>query len=254
MARLFALASTQYLDATNTPWTDYPLTMACWFRTGADVTTNQNLIDVGTLDSTNDCHIGIGVQTSQVYGFCSNDAASFSNATLGSPTLSTNTWYFAAFVCASATSRTIYLDSSANASTDTNSRAITGATPTGIAIGAYVNGAGAFGPFGGRVAEAALWNVALTGAEIDSLGKAFAPSFIRPGNILNYWPLVGRKSPETDNFGGVNLTLRNTPTTADHPRVIYPSRPMIGHNSAGAAPGGLDIPIAYHHYRTMHTA
>ncbi len=105
----------------------------------------------------------------------------------------------------------------------------------------------------GNLAEVGIWNVSLTAAELAILSKGYSPLFVGPSALVAYWPIVGRTSPEINLVGGGNGTLTGTANAA-HPRIIMPSRPMIGHNSAGAAPGGLDIPIAYHHYRTMHVA
>ena len=73
------------------------------------------------------------------------------------------------------------------------------------------------------VAECALWNVALTAAEIDALAAGFSPLFIRPGSLVGYWPLGGAYSDYIDPIGSNTLSATGDPAAADHPRIIYPS-------------------------------
>ena len=68
----------------------------------------------------------------------------------------------------------------------------------------------------GRLAECAIWNVALTDAEIASLAKGFKPTRIRPQSLVFYAPLLRNLQ---DLKGGLALTNNNGATVADHPRV-----------------------------------
>jgi hypothetical protein len=44
--------------------------------------------------------------------------------------------------------------------------------------------------FTGSVAEAALWNAAPSDAEIAVLAASFSLLFVKPGNLVAYWPLI----------------------------------------------------------------
>ena len=70
--------------------------------------------------------------------------------------------------------------------------------------------------FSGQVAEAAIWNVALTDAEVDALAHGFTPDQIRPQSLVFYTPLVRNIQ---DLKGGLTITNNNTATVSDHPRV-----------------------------------
>lgn len=52
-------------------------------------------------------------------------------------------------------------------------------------------GGGAGIPFDGRIAEVAVWTVALTAAEIAALAKGVSPLRVRPKNLAAYYPLWG---------------------------------------------------------------
>lgn len=102
---------------------------------------------------------------------------------------------------------------------------ITGTNPTTESVGnakAYIatrpfEGAeGLF--FDGAGAEAAIWSVALTAAEIASLAKGFSPRRIRPQSLVFYAPLIRNLQ---DVRRGLALTPVNGPTVVAHPR-CYP--------------------------------
>jgi len=85
-----------------------------------------------------------------------------------------------------------------------------------------------FGPADGRIAEVAIWDVALTAAEFGALAKGTSPLFIRPAGLKGYWPIWGVASPEADLSGnGNNLSVTGTLALADH------------------APVGMQVPSAF---------
>ena len=68
----------------------------------------------------------------------------------------------------------------------------------------------------GRIADAAIWNAALTAAEIASLAKGMTCDKIRPQNLVFYAPLVRDLN---DQKGGLTITNNNAATVAAHTRV-----------------------------------
>jgi hypothetical protein len=121
----------------------------------------------------------------------------------------TNQWWNALGVFVSTTSRTAYANTTAG-TPGTDSRSIT--TEISIRIGRRASG----NAFTGQLAEFAIWNVALTADEINSLAKGFKPPRIRPQSLLYYVPLV-RDVQELRS--GIPFTAVNTPAVFDHPRV-----------------------------------
>lgn len=78
--------------------------------------------------------------------------------------------------------------------------------------------------YNGVIAEAAAYSVYLSAGDIASLAAGFSPSMVRPESLIGYWPLGGSVSNDyADPFGQHTLTPTNTPTAADHPRIIYPT-------------------------------
>jgi hypothetical protein len=130
-----------------------------------------------------------------------------------------NQWNHSVCVFASTSSRHVVL----NGSKATSSANVTApaASIDNCRLGSY-RGDALFAD--GRIADAAMWNVALSDDEIAALQKGYSPLLVRPSALVAYWPLVGRTSPEIDVRGGRNFTLTNSPTPAEHPRVIMPKR------------------------------
>lgn len=137
---------------------------------------------------------------------------------------SANTWYHAAAVFTSTTSRTVYRDG-ANSATGTAS--VTVEVPDTTNIGVRFDG-GAFGAYlNGQCAEAGVWNVALTAGEIAQLAKGLCPLMVRPDALVAYWPLYGNNSPEDDWIGDIDLTITGATKATVHPRIIYPTQSKI---------------------------
>jgi len=68
----------------------------------------------------------------------------------------------------------------------------------------------------GQIAEAAVYNAALSAAEIASLANGMTCDKIRPQNLVFYAPLVRNL---IDQKGGLTITNNNGATVANHPRV-----------------------------------
>lgn len=219
MARTFVAASSQYLerDASFAP---AAFTMACWFRS-TTITASQLLMVFSTIGvNTNSYDLAArGDLANDPLRFSVNDGTNTHHATT-STGYSADTWHHACAVLASTTDRRVFLDGAGKGtSTDSN-------TPTGLdrfSIGRF--GGLASGSFmDGRIAEAAMWDVALTDDEVASLSKGFSPRMIRPQSIVAYWPLFGNDATELDRSKNAHTLTVTGATKGDHPRIYYPSR------------------------------
>lgn len=217
MARLFNDASSQVLSTDSAAVTAAPLTMACWFNSD-DITVLQVMMYIGDKDVNNLQFFYLAAA-----GATANDPVRFAAANGSAITnlhtttgYTANTWYHACGVANSATSRDVYINGGSTAN-NTTSRVPSGIDRTSIGAG---NDSTPANYMSGMIAEAAIWNTNLTAAEVALLAKGVSPFFVRPASLVNYWPLIGRYSPEIDIVGGTNLTVTGA-TAAAHPRIFY---------------------------------
>ncbi len=149
---------------------------------------------------------------------------------------STSTWHHACGVFASASSWAAYIDGG-SVGTNATSRDPSG-TGSRTQIGAFRVGGSYFSPFTGQIAEAAIWNVALTAAEVLSLSKGVCPLLVRPNNVVAYWPIVGRVSTERERVGNFHLTVTGATQSAHPPKVFYPDGAYMAAPVVAAPAGG----------------
>jgi hypothetical protein len=115
-----------------------------------------------------------------------------------------NTYAHIAAVFAAVDDRRVYLNGGNKVTDDATSK-----TPAGIdttSIGRRSTSAPALYA-SGRIAEAAIYNAALTDDEIAELAAGASPLLVRPDALVAYWPLVGRDYPEPDLVGGFPMSL-----------------------------------------------
>jgi hypothetical protein len=207
--------TTQYLSTTSSPITTGTgdVTLACWFNSASN-TASQALMVIDRIDA-------LGRYILSANGDLAGDpvvANSGNNTTVRSAQTTTgytvNQWAHAAGVFSGASSRTAYINGgSSGVNTDTHSFS---GSPDRLRVGALfytsINS-----PINGIIAEAAIWNVALTADEIASLANGFTPDQIRPQSLRFYAPLVRNLQ---DLRGGLAITNNNAATVATHPRII----------------------------------
>lgn len=210
-----------------TPVTGVPLTMACWFNSNV-----ATAAPISVRDSTGNERfqlvtgaVGHVLQAQSIHGGTAVTAQSTGIWDQG-------VWTHGCAVFDSSTSRACYINGG-NKGTNTTS-----STPTSInRIRLAVS-------YNGAIAEVAIWNIALTDADVASLATGFSPLLIRPESLAFYAPLIGRYSPEIDLVGGINLTLTST-SVADHVRVFYPKRPRNNSFAGAAVVGGSGLPFFF---------
>lgn len=205
----YNFTSPDFLSSVTPPVTTFPCTLAGWFNS-TSITQNQALISVGDDD-------GPSFISLEVSGGIAGDPV---RARSGSGTASTTTgytgsqWYHACGVFASATSRTAYIDGGSSGTNTTSD------TPSGISslqIGRVFFNNTAGQRFAGRIAETAIWNVALNIDEIRSLADGYRPSLIRPQNLVFYAPLI---RDLIDVARGISLINGDNVPVAEHVRRI----------------------------------
>ena len=233
-ARLFDDASSQYLENDTAPVTAAAFTMACWGNSD-DATALQAAMWLGDKDVTNHSW-GVAFAGSVAgdpirYRIIAGGASVVVDTTSG---YTAGTWAHAAGVETSATDHRALINGG-SAGSSTTSRAPSGSDR--IAIGRLVSSTpGNY--FSGLLAEAAVWDEALSDANVALLAKAVSPLLVRPAGLVFYCPIVGRYSPEIDLVGGVNMTVTGA-VNAVHPRIFYPAAPR--QRAVIVAAGGADV-------------
>ncbi len=194
MGRSNTGSSANYLSNTSAVVTVLPITIAGWFKATVD-TTIQCICTVGASGGTYvallfDGANGLGYGAGKVIA---DPASSGHEAYSAGAITDTTTWHHLAVVFTSTTSRTAYLDGTAG----------TTATSTVLAPSGWnITDGGIFPPtysvLNGAISDVAIWNTALTGAQITSLAGGAIPSSVASANLAAYWPLSG-SSPEPDS-------------------------------------------------------
>lgn len=220
MARAFVAASSQFLERSPAPAIGLPCTMAAWIRPTSLAGAGY---PIGLSHSSANNWIWAQVETTGAISAFHFDGSVSAAATSGVG-LTNGAWGHIAAVFASNSSRSAYVN---GGNAGTNSTVCSNSTIDSLLLGAqWVSGART-GFFGGDIAEAAIWNVALSAAEIAALGAGVSPLLVRPLALVAYWPLLGHTSPEQELFNKYELTLTNAPVAAPHCRIILPTGPQI---------------------------
>jgi len=235
MARAFN-GTTQWLLGASVPVVQPPFTIACWFRATA-VVDDEVLVNLSlhTADWSSHSLSASGATAGDpVKATTYLHAAPFTAVSAVTSTgFAADTWYHACGVWASTSSRAAYIG---GGSKGTNADPKICANMTRTAIAAVQQSGGALACFGGRIAEAGIWNVALTDAEVAILGAGYCPLFVRPQSLVSYWPFV--RDNDKDIVGVTNLTPQNAPTVESHSPVLYPYG-YVTPGRVGAAPATL---------------
>ncbi len=218
MARLFDRSNSENLRADSTPVTDWPFTMACFFRSDS-LTVNQSLLWIGN-DGSDFEYFDLtasGADSGDKVKISVRDSSSSPNVAETSIAYTADTWHHACAVIDNVASDhfKVFLDGE-NKGVSVGTR-----TPDGVdrvSIGAN-DRVTAINYMSGAIAEIAIWNVALTEAEVAILATGIRPWKVRPQNLVMYPPLI--RDDDEDIVGGLSFTAIGSPTIAPHPRVLY---------------------------------
>ena len=187
--------------------------MSFWFKPDAINNGDLCALAIGTNIDSHRQNIYLGndnkVRAQSRDGSTNVSAATSSSFVAGS-------WQHAAGVWSATNARAAFLNGGGKG---TETSTVNPAGLNAIAIGRFPS-LSPGGYWDGELAEMAMWNVALTDAEVLQLSKGFSPSFIRPSKLVFYAPLI--KNEDIDLRGRLKFTMVGTPTVVRHPRIIYP--------------------------------
>ncbi len=229
MARLFDDASNEYLLASGTTLgiSDYPFTMAAWFN--SDTAVKQTVIGFGDADAVAYHRLYLRDPSDLNVWAYSRNPTHGGRFAVTSTQWSTATWHHACAVFTATNNRAVFLDGGGKG---TNAVQCDFDAVDQTGIGANVDSS-VGDKMSGSIAEVAVWNVALTDAEVAILAAGYSPLFVRPQNLVAYWPLIRGL---TDPVGGYDMTASGTVVSV-HPRIIRPA-PMPYYGITIPAVGG----------------
>lgn len=142
----------------------------------------------------------------------------------GSHTLSTSTWYNIVATYDTTNGLVGYVGGASDGTAAAAGSLAT--TTTTLQFGFDNSTAGR--TFGGKLADVALWNVALTVGEVAALAKGVRANQVRPNALTFFAPLDGLASPEPDLSGNANNgTLTGTSATTGAPLAILTPKRSI---------------------------
>jgi len=213
MAYGFIAASNQSLNTTSTPVSGVPVTLACWVKCDTLPSVQTSIFGIGVNTSTATTYITLELQsTNRPQAIHRSVTQGSSSATTGS--IVAGQWFHVCGVFETNSLRTVYWNGVASTA---NTTSVTPFTATRIQIGRRPNTNATGASFlTGNVAEAAVWNAALTATEIASLAQGMTCDKIRPQSLVFYAPLVREL---IDQKGGLTITNNNSATVANHTRV-----------------------------------
>ena len=217
----FPGAVTDYGEVGSAVVSPTLLTFSCWASFDS-LSGNQTLMGVYHTSSTgNAAYLSTVGSAISIY---SADGA-FSGSQSSSGVLSTGEWCHVLGVVRSASNRQIYLDGTSAAAANTASR-----TPSVnvTGIGVYRSGASLTAGINGKLADVAVYDVALADDEIAALASGVRPSKVRPGSLVEYWPMNGADYVgKSWVSGGSDFTETGTLTQrAEMPPVTMATRAM----------------------------
>lgn len=206
MARIFDNTLAQYLNRGGAVLSGLPMTFSCWFWLNAG-SSNPVLMALGDAASTGAPSFDL-IYTGGDSKIHAEHAGSVDDDTAASTIIAPiNQWCHGCAVYASATSRSCYLNG-ANKGTSVVSVTSTGTLNESRIANLALNLTGF--TLNGRIAFPAIWNVALSDAEVAALGQGVSPKLIRPSALKSYLRMSGGNSPEPD-FKGGTWTLVGAP-------------------------------------------
>jgi hypothetical protein len=171
VSRLLSDEATQYLQNASVVRGSYPATIAGWFC--LDENTQSTVLEVG---DGNAWYYRMWINNLDIVGTI-RDAGGTRDAYGGSVTL--NQWHHGCFVLVSSTDRTIYLDADTGTQNVTNT-IMEAYSETNIGVRGIVPD----GYFSGKLADVAVWGVALNRADREALYSGRRPSDVRRADLL----------------------------------------------------------------------
>lgn len=209
------------LRNTSAVISGHPMTFACWVKGTPSGSFHQlvgiddNMFNTAlySLYLVDDGMGNISVNAVEAESTGADEATS-------SSTYTDSGWHHACGIIASDSDRRAFLDGG-NKGTNTN-MVLAAAMPERTTIGGADFSGMISHEHTGEIAEVGIWDVALTDAEVASLGAGISPLSIRPASLVMYLPLIREL---VEPVGAASFSAVGDAAVADHyPNMYYPRR------------------------------
>lgn len=220
-------SSNENLDGTFSSGFNVPISIVCWIKVGAAswAETNKDWIVIFSdnfTDSNNSVVLSKTIGNPDEVIASTRDASSDSNAQEQHPDGTyDDTWVMIAGVFTSTVLRDVYVEDSANTGQATAEKILVNPLDS-LRICGQMSG---FNFMTGRIAEPAIFDVALTTAMIDDLQtgaqQGIRPNLVDPTNCIGYWRLKKNQAshPDESGNGGPTLTVNGATWSDQHPQI-----------------------------------
>lgn len=212
MARRVTGSANQYLTVQTSPALSYPFSLSFWFK--RIPTFAGGIASSYGPDSWDTAYSGIGNAN-----VAANEGV---NLTFGGATYNATidtSWHLYVAVYTSATNRRVYLDNSAQTAVDNLAMPFVGSAVKNLTLGGLLSGGVLYAPspWDGYFADAALWNIDLQAADVDSLAGS-RPGSVKSANLKGWWKLGedGDLSSSVAGYGPM-VTVGSCPAVSDPP-------------------------------------
>ena len=181
MSRFFN-GTTNYLNSATTPVSAMPMSMAAWGMPRGLSSTPHTLLGVYASGTDHTLSLDVTQNSGTARACAGTNSESVAVSTVGG---ATPVWNHYAAVFTSATNRAAYFNGG-NKGASTTSRS---PTVDHLTLGASNRNGGLLRYWDGWIAHAAIWNVALTDAEVFLLAQGVLPYLVRRDGLVGYWPM-----------------------------------------------------------------
>lgn len=202
-----------YMEATSAALTAGPLTFSAWIN--SDTTGAAGRI-LSISSTTGNDRWSLLLGATDVISFQVGASGSFGTVSTTN-TITAGTWHHVAGSYNTTVNQPqqVWIDGTKTGPTNSSRTPVAGNLNRTLLGSTYISSA-LTQYFNGRIAEAAIWSVVLSDADVTSLSKGFKPSAVRPDKLALYMPLVREVQ---DVRAGLSFT-NNATAVAVHPRRI----------------------------------
>lgn len=222
-------STSKMLRTATVPLTGPACSFSAWIKSN-NVTAAKTVVMIQGSAAAND-YAKLGTGSASGAQAQHRTAANGNGTAASTPTvLTTGVWIPIAGVLINGSSRAAYAYGS-NKGTDATVVGAYGTTPSELSVGLRAGGTPE--AFDGLIAHLAIYNIALSDADVANLAL-FAPTSVQAGNLVAYYPFTTDQGAVTypDSVGTFTLTQTNTSFNADNP-VLSGGAGVAGNGAAG---------------------